>query len=66
MTITETYRYRAYDIVSMWQWSSWCTGIYPASRHVSRFRSLTLEDQRTLWGFAGNAGPLNGKTTLRL
>jgi hypothetical protein len=28
---TETYQYRGYDIVPMWQWSSWCTGIY-ASR----------------------------------
>ena len=25
---TETYQYRGYDIVPMWQWSSWCTGIY--------------------------------------
>src|SRR6476619_2962764 len=25
MTTTETYRYRGYDIVPMWQWSSWCT-----------------------------------------
>jgi hypothetical protein len=24
----ETYQYRGYDIVPMWQWSSWCTGIY--------------------------------------
>ena len=28
MTTTETYRYRGYDIVPMWQWSSWCTGVY--------------------------------------
>ena len=21
--------YRGYDIVPKWQWSSWCTGIYP-------------------------------------
>jgi hypothetical protein len=28
MTATETYRYRGYDIVPMWQWSSWCAGIY--------------------------------------
>ena len=26
--ILETYQYRGYDIVPMWQWSSWCTGIY--------------------------------------
>ena len=25
---TQTYQYRGYDIVPMWQWSSWCTGIY--------------------------------------
>ena len=25
---TETYLYRGYDMVHMWQWSSWCTGIY--------------------------------------
>jgi hypothetical protein len=25
---TETYQCRGYDIVPMWQWSSWCTGIY--------------------------------------
>jgi hypothetical protein len=29
MTTTETYQYRGYDIVPKWQWSSWCTGIYP-------------------------------------
>ena len=29
MTTTETYRYRGYDIVPIWQWSSWCTGVYP-------------------------------------
>jgi hypothetical protein len=28
MTATETYQYRGYDIVPMWQWSSWCAGIY--------------------------------------
>ena len=25
---TESYQYRGYDIVPMWQWSSWCTGVY--------------------------------------
>ena len=28
MTATEIYRYRGYDIVPIWQWSSWCAGVY--------------------------------------
>jgi hypothetical protein len=28
MATEETYQYRGYEIVPMWQWSSWCTGIY--------------------------------------
>jgi hypothetical protein len=46
---TETYQYRGYDIVPMWQWSSWCTGIY-ASRPdlpiVSRSTLSTMAPQK--------------------
>ena len=28
MTAIETYKYRGYEIVPMWQWSSWCAGVY--------------------------------------
>jgi hypothetical protein len=28
MTATETHQYRGYEIVPMWQWSSWCAGVY--------------------------------------
>ena len=42
MTITETYRYRGYDIVPMWQWSSWCTGIYPTRADLPILSRSTL------------------------
>ena len=39
---TETYRYRGYDIVPMWQWSSWCTGIYARSPDLPIMSRSTL------------------------
>jgi hypothetical protein len=42
MTATETYRYRGYDIVPMWQWSSWCTGIYPTRADLPILPRSTL------------------------
>ena len=46
---TETYQYRGYDIVPMWQWSSWCTGIYatrPDLPVMSRSTLSTMAPQR--------------------
>jgi hypothetical protein len=46
---TETYQYRGYDIVPMWQWLSWCTGIYarrPDLPIVSRSTLLTMTPQK--------------------
>ena len=42
MTATETYRYRGYDIVPMWQWSSWCAGIYDTRADLPIFSQSTL------------------------
>ena len=42
MTATETYRYRGYDIVPMWQWSSWCAGIYATRADLPIFSQSTL------------------------
>jgi hypothetical protein len=42
MTTTETYRYRGYEIVPMWQWSSWCTGVYPTRADLPILRRSTL------------------------
>jgi hypothetical protein len=42
MTTTETHRYRGYDIVPMWQWSSWCTGIYPTRADLPILSRSTL------------------------
>ena len=42
MTTTETYRYRGYDIVPIWQWSSWCTGVYPARADLPILPRSTL------------------------
>ena len=42
MTTTETYRYRGYDIVPLWQWSSWCTGAYPARADLPMLPRSTL------------------------
>ena len=47
---TETYQYRGYDIVPMWQWSSWCTGIYARRADlpiVSRSTLPTMALERT-------------------
>ena len=41
---TETYQYRGYDIVPMWQWSSWCTGnICEACRLAHRVTIYSLD-----------------------
>jgi hypothetical protein len=42
MTTTETYQYRGYDIVPMWQWSSWCTGIYATRADLPLLSRSTL------------------------
>ena len=42
MTATETYRYRGYDIVPLWQWSSWCTGVYPTRADLPILPRSTL------------------------
>ena len=42
MTTTETYRYRGYDIVPLWQWSSWCTGVYPTRADLPILPHSTL------------------------
>ena len=47
MTATETYRYRGYEIVPMWQWSSWCAGVY------STRADLPIMTQSTLATLAG-------------
>ncbi len=39
---TETYRYRGYDIVPIWQWSSWCTGVYPTRADLPILPRSTL------------------------
>jgi hypothetical protein len=41
MTI-ETYQYRGYDIVPMWQRSSWCTGIYAKRADLPIMSQSTL------------------------
>jgi hypothetical protein len=40
MTTTETYQYRGYDIVPMWQWSSWCAGVYRTRADYRSWRNL--------------------------
>jgi len=42
MTTPETYRYRGYDIVPLWQWSSWCAGAYPARADLPILPRSTL------------------------
>jgi hypothetical protein len=42
MIATETYRYRGYDIVPMWQWSSWCAGIYSTRAELPILSQSTL------------------------
>jgi hypothetical protein len=40
MTATETYR--GYDIVPMWQWSSWCAGVYATRADLPIMTQSTL------------------------
>jgi len=47
MTAIETYKYRGYEIVPMWQWSSWCAGVY------STRADLPIMTQSTLAALAG-------------
>jgi hypothetical protein len=42
MTTTETYQYRGYEIVPMWQWSSWCTGVYATRADLPLLTQSTL------------------------
>jgi hypothetical protein len=42
MTATETYRYRGYEIVPMWQWSSWCAGVYATRADLPSMTRSTL------------------------
>ena len=42
MTATETYQYRGYEIVPMWQWSSWCAGIFATRADLPIFSQSTL------------------------
>ena len=42
MTATETYRYRGYEIVPMWQWSSWCAGVYATRADLPFMSKSTL------------------------
>jgi hypothetical protein len=42
MTTTETYRYRGYEIVPVWQWSSWCTGVYSTRADLPLLSQCTL------------------------
>ena len=39
---TETYQYRGYDIVPMWQWSSWCAGVYATRAELPILSQSTL------------------------
>jgi hypothetical protein len=46
MAITETYRYRGYEIVPRREWSSWCVSVYSTRSDLpimsrSTLRSLT-------------------------
>jgi hypothetical protein len=42
MTATKTYQYRGYEIVPMWQWSSWCAGVYATRADLPIMRQSTL------------------------
>jgi hypothetical protein len=42
MPATETYRYRGYEIVPMWQWSSWCAGVYATRADLPIMSQSTL------------------------
>jgi hypothetical protein len=43
MTRTERCRYRGYEIIPQWQWSSWCAGIYPTRPDLPLLPRSTLE-----------------------
>jgi hypothetical protein len=42
MTAIETYKYRGYEIVPMWQWSSWCAGVYATRADLPLLTRSTL------------------------
>ncbi len=42
MTAVETYKYRGYEIVPMWQWSSWCAGVYATRADLPLLTRSTL------------------------
>ena len=42
MTAIETYKYRGYEIVPMWQWSSWCAGVYATCADLPLLTRSTL------------------------
>ena len=42
MTAAETYQYRGYEIVPMWQWSSWCAGVYATRADLPIMTQSTL------------------------
>ena len=42
MTATEIYQYRGYEIVPMWQWSSWCAGVYATRADLPIMSKSTL------------------------
>jgi len=42
MTATGTYQYRGYEIVPMWQWSSWCAGVYATRADLLIMTQSTL------------------------
>jgi hypothetical protein len=53
MTAIQTYKYRGYEIVPMWQSSSWCTGIYPTRADLpilsrSTISTLTAEKEEAV------------------
>jgi hypothetical protein len=42
MTTTKTHLYRGYEIVPMWQWSSWCAGVYATRADLPLMTQSTL------------------------
>ena len=42
MTATDSYRYRGYEIVPLWQWSSWCAGVYATRADLPILARSTL------------------------
>ena len=51
---TETYRYRGYDIVPIWQWSSWCTGVYSTRADLPILPLLDAEHAGITQGRCGD------------